>query len=308
MEQLPVVQQPQRIDQFLSKTLPYSRNFFHHIIKRWAVLIQRDSQQYICKKKSQKVLVWDRVYIESLKRFIDWGILQEAPAWSIDVCFECDDYLILNKPKWVISHPNSIWDMQQRSVVWWVYHYLNKQWLPSMWSFVRAWLIHRLDKETNGLMIIAKTEIWLQHFKMLFQQKSIATTLADKHAVPLKKRYRATAIKTPAAEDFLVTLKTKLPFTHQAPVTPKTPRPTTKDGITIFEAIVQETDHTVTFLIEILTGRTHQIRVHLSELWLPIQWDYLYGTEDKKWLQLSAVRLDFQDIDWTMRTITLDNK
>jgi 23S rRNA-/tRNA-specific pseudouridylate synthase len=53
--------------------------------------------------------------------------------------------------------------------------------------------VHRLDKETDGLMIVAKTEKGLAYFKQLFQQKSEATTINEKELVPLKKYYRATA-------------------------------------------------------------------------------------------------------------------
>jgi 23S rRNA-/tRNA-specific pseudouridylate synthase len=57
---------------------------------------------------------------------------------------------------------------------------------------VRAGLIHRLDKDTDGLMILVKTEKGLAHFKKLFQAKSESPTIAEKEAVPLKKFYRAT--------------------------------------------------------------------------------------------------------------------
>jgi 23S rRNA-/tRNA-specific pseudouridylate synthase len=53
-----------------------------------------------------------------------------------------------------------------------------------------------LDKETDGLMIIAKTEKALKHFKDLFQRKSKSITLQEKEAVPLQKYYRAIIEKT----------------------------------------------------------------------------------------------------------------
>jgi len=54
--------------------------------------------------------------------------------------------------------------------------------LPSIGNFIRAGLLHRLDKETNGLMIIAKTEKGLAHFKKLFQDKSESETIAAKES------------------------------------------------------------------------------------------------------------------------------
>jgi len=52
--------------------------------------------------------------------------------------------------------------------------------LPTIGNFIRAGLIHRLDKETDGLMIVAKTEKGLAHFKQLFQEKSESQTIEEK--------------------------------------------------------------------------------------------------------------------------------
>jgi len=54
--------------------------------------------------------------------------------------------------------------------------------LPSIGNFIRAGLLHRLDKETNGLMIVAKTEKGLAHFKKLFQDKSESKTIDEKES------------------------------------------------------------------------------------------------------------------------------
>lgn len=56
---------------------------------------------------------------------------------------------------------------------------------------MRAGILHRLDKQTDGLMIIAKTERGLAHFKKLFQQKSESQNIDDKESTLLKKFYRA---------------------------------------------------------------------------------------------------------------------
>ena len=62
---------------------------------------------------------------------------------------------------------------------------------------MRAGILHRLDKQTDGLMIIAKTERGLAHFKKLFQQKSESETMEDKESTLLKKFYRAYVEITP---------------------------------------------------------------------------------------------------------------
>jgi 23S rRNA-/tRNA-specific pseudouridylate synthase len=87
------------------------------------------------------------------------------------------------------------------SVVGFLYHHFKE--MPSYGTFIRAGLIHRLDKETDGIMIIAKTEKGLQHFKQLFQAKSEAQSIEEKEAVPLQKFYRAMCELTPEGECFL---------------------------------------------------------------------------------------------------------
>jgi 23S rRNA pseudouridine1911/1915/1917 synthase len=203
--------------------------------------------------------------------------------------------MVIYKPKGMLSHPNSVWDVSKPSVVWSLYHYFKDQDLPSMGSFIRAGLVHRLDKETDGLMIIAKTEQWLAHFKSLFQSKSLAVTLEEKEAVPLKKFYRATVEVTTEWSKFLQHIKESwTPYLIDADVTPKTPYPVTKRGLTKILGVQLIDNNRAVVDIEILTWRTHQIRVHLSERWLPIVGDYVYGEEAEDGvMHLSSYRLQY---------------
>ena len=136
-----------------------------------------------------------------MERYLSPIILEEAPQIEIPILIEEADYLILNKPKGVLSHPNSVRDANKPSVVGFLYHHFKD--LPSYGNFIRAGLIHRLDKDTDGIMIIAKTEKGLEHFKKLFQQKSESSSLAEKEAVPLQKFYRATCEVSTEGATFL---------------------------------------------------------------------------------------------------------
>lgn len=150
------------------------------------------------------------------------------------------DYLIINKPKGVLSHPNSIRDIAQPSVVGFLYHHYKT--LPSIGNFIRAGLLHRLDKDTDGLMIIAKSEKGLEHFKSLFKAKSESETLEKKDHIPLKKRYRALCEITPQGEKFLSQIENKLPFVISEEVKAKVPNCTPKFGITQIEKIKRLND------------------------------------------------------------------
>ncbi len=287
----------ERVDTRLVSQFSYSRSFFHHILTRGGVQV---AGRII--KKSYKLKSGDIVHIDDISRYLDAAVLDEAPMIDIPVMLETDDYLIIDKPKWVLSHPNSVWDVKQPSVVGFLYHrYKN---LPSIGSFIRAGLLHRLDKGTDGFMIIAKSERGLAHFKHLFQEKSTAKKLADKEAVSLKKFYRAVVSITPAGQEFLNSIE--LPHYIQELVHAKVPYYVPKIGISKIVG-VSEQGETAIVNLEILTWRTHQIRYHLSNHGLPILGDTVYGyvgpdTE----IQLTAVKLVFADLDGKIQTIQKD--
>lgn len=288
----------ERVDLWLTKHFSYSRNFFHHIIERWWVLVN-----WKVVKKSNKLKSGDIIEIDDLERFISPIILDEAPDIDIPIVKEENDYLVINKPKGVLSHPNSIWDISKPSVVGFLYHRYSS--LPSVGNFIRAWLLHRLDKDTDWLMIVAKTEKGLAHFKELFRMKSEWETLEEKDRVLLKKWYRATVEIQPAWKVFLEKVGWKLPYIIQEVVKAKVPNMTPKMWITQIEKIEKISEKRAKLFLQIFTWRTHQIRYHLSSHWLPIVWDYLYWKEDREEMQLTAYRLEFQDLTWTIISLEI---
>ena len=298
MQKLIFEGESERIDTWLTKQFSYSRNFFHHILERKGILVNGKVA-----KKSLKLKSWDQILIDELERYLSPIILEEAPKLDIPILKETADYLIINKPKGVLSHPNSIWDIAKPSVVWFLYHHYKN--LPSIWNFIRAWLLHRLDKDTDGLMIIAKSEKGLEHFKALFKAKSESEELEEKKAVPLKKWYHATCELTPQGEAFLAEITEKLPFIISEEVRAKVPNCTPKRGITQIEKIKKTEDWKVELFLQIFTGRTHQIRVHLSNHGLPILGDYLYGKEAEVPVQLTAYQLEFKDPAGELITISI---
>lgn len=278
----------ERIDTRLSKEFSYSRSFFHHIIERWGVKV---NGKVI--KKSYQLKNNDQIEIDNVKRYLSPVILDEAPKIQIPILLEKEDYLIINKPKWILSHPKTIRDIHEPSVSGFLYHtYKN---LPTIGNFIRAGILHRLDKNTDGLMIIAKTEKGLEHFKKLFQSKSESKHIDDKEQTQLKKFYRATCEITPEGKEFIDWIH-EFPFVIEEPVIAKLPHTMPKIWITKILEITKKTDTTITFNLEILTGRTHQIRYHLSHHGLPIIWDYLYSNpETQELMQLTAYKLIFRD-------------
>ncbi len=191
----------ERLDIYLTRVQWYTRNFFHRLFGRGDITIN-DGE---VKKKSYHLKSGDRIHIVHPERYLESSVLAQAPAVpEVEIMLEKPDYIVVHKPAWVLSHPNSVWGIEYPSVVGALYKRYES--MPTVGNFIRAWLVHRLDRETDGLMIIAKTERWLAHFQKLFHDKSKALTLEAKRAVPLHKRYRASCYILPEGQQFLDSL------------------------------------------------------------------------------------------------------
>jgi tRNA pseudouridine32 synthase/23S rRNA pseudouridine746 synthase len=141
--------------------------------------------------------------------------------------------------------------------------------------------VHRLDRAANGLIIIAHNRKTARAFADMFK----------KHAVT--KHYRAIV---QGKADCV-----QLPFTINRPVDEKPAESV------ILEASFNQLEQTTALIVDIKTGRKHQIRRHLSSLGHPVVGDRLYGAKDiSRNLQLSAVLLRFAcPISHKLRTYTL---
>lgn len=301
MEQIVFEWNPIRIDVFLTKHFEMSRNFFHHLFENKFIMV---NQKVV--KKSYLLKNNDSIQLVDLKRFSWPLILDDAPNIELKILLEKDDYMIIYKPKWVLSHPSSIWDVKTPSVVGFLYHKFKS--LPSIWNFIRAGLIHRLDKNTDWLMIIVKTEKWLAHFKSLFKMKSESHTILEKEQVPLRKFYRAFSTINPIWSEFLTQISNKLPYYISEIVYSK--NTFLKDyKLWITKVLDYEIlwNSRVKLDLEILTWRTHQIRFHLSNHWLPIIWDDLYGWINDEQMNLTSYRLCFKDPVWEYYDICIDD-
>ncbi|AKH32975.1 Ribosomal large subunit pseudouridine synthase D [candidate division SR1 bacterium Aalborg_AAW-1] len=302
----------ERIDVYLTKNHEYTRNFFHRLVARGDILVN----DTVVKKKSLGLKQGDIITIVHPERYMESEMLALSPAIDLKILVEKKDYLVVYKPKGVLSHPNSVRGVEHVNMVGALYQYFKAQNLPTTGNFIRAGLIHRLDKETDGLMLIVKTEEGLKYFKDLWMQKSSADTIEDKELVPLKKFYRAQILITDKGQQFLDSMTLPplaggKPHIIQELVIPKVPHYEPKMGITKVTQLNHIPDSSYAELeVEILTGRTHQIRYHLSQHGLPVRGDYLYmdkkDLDENDIMHLQAYRLQFLDIEGEMMDVECD--
>ncbi len=190
-----------RIDKALSDHFSLSRNFFHNLFERNLIEGIADAKKKIL-KKSYTLEGGEELILPDLQRYENNQILSETPNIDLEVKLETPDYMVIYKPKGVLSHPKTLFDVSEPSVVGFLYHRFGQ--LPDAGNLVKAGLIHRLDKDTDGLMIIAKSEKGLSYFKDLFDRKSQnAVDGNTEEVVPLHKYYRAVCELTKQGEAWL---------------------------------------------------------------------------------------------------------
>jgi 23S rRNA-/tRNA-specific pseudouridylate synthase len=160
--------------------------------------------------------------------------------------------------------------------------------VPSLWWAIRTWIVHRLDKDTEWLMIIATSQRWLSYFWTLFQEKSSWKSRS------LIKEY--TALCKPNRRWVWFIYQTALPYEYESIIQPKTPHSISKNWKSIIQSFQTNKAFCIA-VIQIITGRTHQIRIQLSQLWLPIVGDWLYWC-NWDFLHLTSSKLEFVDPDW----------
>lgn len=266
-------------------------------------------------KKSYIIEWWEKFELPELERYADNQIMQESPVIDLDIKHQTSDYLVLYKPKWVLSHPRTLFDVKEPSVSGFLFHKFGH--LPAASGFIRWWIIHRLDKDTDGLMIVALSEKGLKYFRELFDSKGERLLKVEESGEKwrkvkegrgkLRKYYTAFCEITKKGERRLEINK-QFPVVIDSLIYPKTNTiGYPKRGVTIVKQVLPNSKalantsynegwNAILVELEIITWRTHQIRFQLAEIGLPIVWDGLYGSSYGI-LWLTAYKLEFVDPD-----------
>lgn len=249
MKEILVEESDIRIDCFLAGKLDISRSKVQKLIKAGKVLVngKTTTNNYL-------VQSYDTIQVNDE---LDFEIHVQPEDIPIDIVYENDDLLVINKPSGMVTHPapgnysNTL-----------VNALLGKYSLST--DKIRPGIVHRLDKDTSGLMLVAKNDYAHAKLSLMIKEKRVKKTYLALVSGVIK--HDSGTIDAPIGRD--IKNREKMMVTDI----------NSKDAITHFKVIKRFDKYT---LIECLleTGRTHQIRVHLSYIGYPIVNDPLYGKE-----------------------------
>ncbi len=242
----------ERIDALLAHTVPgLSRNAAQHLLDTGAVL-----RNGIPLRKNYKCSSGDRFEVILPEPAVSELIPQDIP---LDIRYEDDDVIVVNKPRGMVVHP-APGHADETLVNALLYHCGNS--LSGIGGEKRPGILHRIDKDTSGLLIVAKNDS---------AHRFLSAQLSDRS---LSREYEAVACGS-FREDF---------GTIDKPIG-RNPKDRLKMAVTDKNSRPAQTSwsvlnryHGYTHLrCRLQTGRTHQIRVHLSSIGHPLLGDGLYG-------------------------------
>lgn len=241
-----------RLDQSLAELLPeFSRS-------RLAAWIDAGRVRVDDGPASRKQKVWGGEAVAVEPEALPEETSHRAEAMDLDIVYEDGDILVINKPAGLVTHPGAgNWEGTLLNAL--LHHTPQAAGLP------RAGIVHRLDKDTSGLMVVAKT---------LEAQTQL---VRDLQARTVKRVYWAVAkgvfdrpsgdVEAPIGRH--PTQRTKMAVVAED-------RPTGKPALTHW-TVLEQYEQYAWVECRLATGRTHQIRVHLAHIGHPLVGDSVYG-------------------------------
>ncbi len=223
---------------------------------------------------------------------------------KVSIVYEDSNLLVLNKPAGLIVHQKNETDNQSSLVDWVVERYpsladVGEPFIASGFKSRRAGIVHRLDKETSGLILVAKTDEVFYFLKKQFQEHTIS------------KSYWALVYGRPAISPGIIDAPLGRVGMKRTTRLEGTKLIDGKPSVTEYESVKFFEKYTLVN-VRPRTGRTHQIRVHLKSINCPIVGDSIYAP--KGWqpptgldrLFLHAYKLSFTTPDGKSLTLECD--
>ncbi|NPA82557.1 MAG: RluA family pseudouridine synthase, partial [Epsilonproteobacteria bacterium] len=244
-----------RLDKILQSKLEVPRNQVENLIKEVGVKVN----DKVIKKSGFKLKEGDKVIV-TLPRKEDKEY--KDVDFDIDIIYEDENLLVINKPPFITVHPAP--SVKEPTVVDWLR--AKGISLSTLAAKERHGIVHRIDKETSGALVIAKNNDSHLALSRQLEDKSMG-------------RYYLSIIDLPLKEDMIV----------ERPIA-RNPKNRLKMGIVpsgreaksaFIKLLLSKKSKKELIAAKLFTGRTHQIRVHLSSLSRHILGDHLYGFKSK---------------------------
>lgn len=257
----------------------------------------RFNDQWIPKKGKSKVTTdqsWKVVYEEPKSH------LDHLKPWNyaLNILQETPDWLAINKPIDISVHPSAS-EKSDQTIVNALLHYFGNKFSTAFTTddadenhvkSLRPGIIHRLDKVTSGVLLIAKNEKTLRQVQSQWQQTEKTYYAIVEGITPTKGKISGGIMRDASNRQRMMVSDS----------------PKAKKAITFFEREATSEGRNLSLLkIKIPTGRTHQIRVHLSSIGFSILGDTLYGGRKSNRVFLHAQSLHFPDPTGTTKNITV---
>lgn len=236
----------ERLDRALARTFPaYSRSRLQAWIEAGRVRVAGREA-----KPRTRLAEGEHVVLEAVLE----PVIADAPEpIALDVVFEDEDLLVIDKPPGLVVHPGA--GNRKGTLVNALLHHA-----PELSHLPRAGLVHRLDKDTSGLLVVARTTA---------AHAALVAALADRN---IHREYRALV-----RGEVVAGTRIEAPIgRHPTARTRMAVNPRGKPAVTHTRVIERIAGYTL-LAVTLESGRTHQIRVHLSHAGTPIVGDPVYG-------------------------------
>ena len=265
----------ERMDSFLSRKTDFTRSRIQQLIKNGDITVNGKNAKNNKKiKSSYKIEENDRIEI-FIPETEQAEIIPENI--KIDIIYEDEDIAVINKNAGLVVHPAQ--GHYSGTLVNAILYHIKD--LSGINGEIRPGIVHRLDKDTSGLIVIAKNDKAHINLAKMFQEKKI------------KKTYLAILKGKLTKEKGRIVTQIGRDTDDRKKMTVIKGNDRGKEAITNYNVICSNELFTLV-KVYIETGRTHQIRVHMKHMGYPILGDMVYGRKDSEKRQmLHAYKLEF---------------